>query len=97
MNIEVLAQPSGSDDPMAGFGSVETMLGKVYLLQVKTGSGALDNALYSIAHPTQPDADPNATHSDVVAALRWIVKIYPEYAEIATELAKAYEKEYCDV
>ena len=63
---------------------------------VKTGSSALDDALYTMAHPTAPDATPGgATHEDVVAAIRNVASAWPEFKVFATELADTYEKEHC--
>ena len=83
---------SGSD-PLAGFG--QGILLDIYLLQVKTGNARLDDALYSLAHPNARDAIPNATHQDVVRALRAIAEAYDAYGEVATKLADAYEAEFC--
>lgn len=77
---------------LAGFG--QGTLPDIYLLQVKTGSVILDDALYSLAHPTAPDATPGATHLDVLRALNMIVEDTPVYSVIASKLAKAYAEEH---
>lgn len=84
-------------NPLAGFNVCGSIREKVYLLAVKTGSSTMDDALYTLAHPTAPDATPGgATHEDVVAAIRDIAESWPEFSPLATELASAYEEEYCN-
>lgn len=91
-----LSHTGGSKDPLAGFDQCDSTRAKAYLLQVKTNSSALDDALYTIAHPEASDATPGgATHADVVAAIRGISATRPEFADFATKLADTYEHEYC--
>ncbi len=86
---------SRSENPLEGFDSCRSVLRKVYLLQVKTRSRALDDALYGICHPGAPDAGREYNHQDVVDVLNDIAKDYPVFNEIATKLAKAYREEFC--
>lgn len=95
ISVRVRTTSDGSD-PLAGFDQAGDTRAKVYLLQVKTNSSALDDALYTIAHPEAPDATPGgATHAEVVAAIRGISATRSEFADLANELADAYEQEYC--
>ena len=77
---------------LVGFGQGTTQ--DIYLLQVKTGSGTLDDALYNLAHPTASDAQPGGTHQHVVDALNMIADVFPVYGDVALNLAKAYAKEH---
>lgn len=81
---------SRDSDPMASFG--RSMMSDIYLLQIKTDCTQLDGVLYSLGHPNSPDAMPGATHKDVVTILRAIAETSQVYAEIATNLADAYER-----
>lgn len=58
-------------------------------------SPALDNALYSLAHPSAPDADPDPSHEKVVKALRQIADARADIREVTIELANSYEQEHC--
>lgn len=95
ISVRVRTTSDGSD-PLAGFDQCENTRARVYLLQVKTNSSTLDDALYTMAHPEAPDATPGGTtHADVVAAIRGIAATRPEFAGFATKLADTYEQEYC--
>jgi len=85
----------GDSDPLAGFVQMSGLRSMVYLLQVKTGSSRLDDALYGVAHPGAPDARPDMTHHDVVAAIREIASSNAIFGELASQLADDYAKEYC--
>lgn len=84
-----------NDDPMAGFdrGGIES---KIRLLIVKLGDGGmtLDDAIYSLAHPTAPDATPGMTREGVVTALMAIADGSSVFAKIAHNLADGYREEY---
>lgn len=68
---------------------------KLRFIQVVTMSPALDNALYSLAHPSAPDADPDPSHEKVVKALRQIADARADIREVTIELANSYEQEHC--
>lgn len=93
--IAVRVKPD-DNSPSAGFDLSKPVRENVYLLQVKTGSPALDNALYSLAHPDAPDAIRGATHRGVVEAIRVVAKVHKDFTDIAEQLADAYEQEYCN-
>lgn len=78
------------DDPMAGFGHGMD----IYMLQMKTGSTTLDDAIYSVAHPDAPDATPGATHLDVLRAIKEIAALWPVYRDIAEKIADDYANEH---
>lgn len=90
----LLMKSRDDDNPLTGFG--QGTREDIYLLQVKTGSGELDDVLYSIAHPDARDARPGMTRADVVDTLRLIARTNRIYGEKAAELADAYEKEFCN-
>ena len=94
-NTTLLVSMSGQSDPLAGFGSCKTTLEKIYLLQVKTGSKQLDDALYGIAHPDSSDVFREYTYDDVAESLDAIARHSAIYGEIAAKLAAVYRKEFC--
>lgn len=47
-------QSATNKDFHEGFDLMDSVLGQVYLLQVKTGSPELDDALYGLAHEGRP-------------------------------------------
>lgn len=75
----------GQDSPLDGFDQCSSIREQVYLLQVKTGSAALDNALYRRAHN-------GGKHEDVIDVLRFIAETYSDstLANKARELADTY-------
>lgn len=92
--IKVRVRMNGNDDPLAGFEYVKDTRSAVSLLSVKLGSGRLDDALYSLAHPDAPDANMGVTHQTVVDELDRIGSGDSPYAEKARELSAAYATEY---
>lgn len=86
-----------NDSFLQAFDSTGSSRGKVYLLQVMTESSRLDDVLYSLAHPTAPDAlSQGAEHQDVVAVVREIARRYTSHRQnFINSIADEYEAEYC--
>jgi len=88
--VKISVRTRDDNNPLAGFGHGLD----IYMLQIKTGSTALDDAIYSVAHPSSPDATPGATRHDVLKAIKNIAASWPIYRDIANKIADDYAKEH---
>ena len=94
MVVTSLRRSDDDRNPLSGFDQCESLMGKIYLLQVKARSQTLDDALYNLAHLDSPDATSGGSHAEVVEALHTVADIWPEYADIARELTDQYQEEH---